>query len=120
MDSEYRILQRITGHKTKFDALFRSFDVEFKRRNRYSSVIPFNYNRVNLMIPWFELGDKEHDETKCKVIEPFSAYANMGKSDTEEKDLKKYINASWINSATKKKAFIAAQAPTVTSIPAFW
>ena len=46
MEAEYRILQRITCHKPKYDSLFTSFDVEFKRRNRYIAVIPFDYNRV--------------------------------------------------------------------------
>jgi protein tyrosine phosphatase len=44
----------------------------------------------------------------------------MNKSESVTDDLNKYINASWINSATKERAFIAAQAPNVNMIPAFW
>lgn len=44
----------------------------------------------------------------------------MAQDDSKKVDLQKYINASWINSATKKNAFIASQAPIVSTIPAFW
>jgi protein tyrosine phosphatase len=105
MEAEYRILQRVTGHKQKYDALFKSFDVEFKRRNRYAAVIPFKYNRVRLMAPWYAENDvRPSDNQEEQIIigkEPFNAYADLNKTDVEEEDLKKYINASWINSATK-------------------
>jgi protein tyrosine phosphatase len=52
MEAEYRILQRMTCHKPKYDTLFNSFYKEFKDRNRYDAIIPFKHNRVVLNIEW--------------------------------------------------------------------
>ena len=100
MEAEYRILQRITGHSDKFNTLFRSFDVEFKRRNRYAAVIPFKFNRVKLNTAW----TKSNSTSEAIEIgnEAFTAYADMNKDEQVTDDLNKYINASWINSATQK------------------
>ena len=54
-----------------------------------------------------------------QAIEVFNGYMDDINNSKEEK-IEKYMNASWINSATEEKAFIAAMPPVETYIPAFW
>ncbi len=75
-DMEFRILDRMTGHKDHVANLFVRSHKKFNDRNRYPEVLTFKHNRVELKnTPFF-----------------------LSEEDLEENELEKYYNASEINS----------------------
>ena len=45
---EYRILKRINMHKLHYNNLFRSTSSEFKKKNKYYEILPFEHNMVRI------------------------------------------------------------------------
>ncbi|KAM8812628.1 receptor-type tyrosine-protein phosphatase C [Rhynchonycteris naso] len=81
---------------------------ENKSKNRSSSVIPYDFNRVQL----------KHELDVSKESEHDSDESSDDDSDTEETS--KYINASFIMSYWKPEVMIAAQGPLKETIGDFW
>lgn len=82
---------------------------ENKRKNRSSSVIPYDYNRVLLKIDEGRSHESEPDEDEEEES-----------SDEEDEDSTKYINASHIDGYWSQRAFIVAQTPLPDTMDDFW
>ncbi|XP_019606445.2 receptor-type tyrosine-protein phosphatase C isoform X2 [Rhinolophus sinicus] len=81
---------------------------ENKRKNRNSSIIPYDFNRVPL----------KHELEVSKESDHDSDESSGDDSDTEETS--KYINASFVMSYWKPEVMIAAQGPLKETIGDFW
>ncbi|XP_024900484.1 receptor-type tyrosine-protein phosphatase C isoform X2 [Pteropus alecto] len=81
---------------------------ENKSKNRNSSVIPYDFNRVPL----------KHELEISKESEHESDDSSDDESDTEETS--NYINASFVMSYWKPEVMIAAQGPLKETIGDFW
>ncbi|XP_070257527.1 receptor-type tyrosine-protein phosphatase C isoform X3 [Myotis yumanensis] len=81
---------------------------ENKSKNRMSSVIPYDFNRVQL----------RHELDMSKESEHESDESSDDDSDTE--DTGRYINASFVMSYWKPEVMIAAQGPLKDTIGDFW
>lgn len=81
---------------------------ENKRKNRNSSIIPYDFNRVPL----------KHELEVSKESDHDSDESSGDDSDTEETS--KYINASFVMSYWKPDVMIAAQGPLKETIGDFW
>ncbi|XP_008266917.3 receptor-type tyrosine-protein phosphatase C isoform X2 [Oryctolagus cuniculus] len=79
-----------------------------KNKNRNSSVIPYDFNRVALRHELEMSKESEHDSDESSEEE----------SDSEETS--KYINASFIMSYWKPEVMIAAQGPLKETVGDFW
>ncbi|XP_043986456.1 receptor-type tyrosine-protein phosphatase C isoform X3 [Gambusia affinis] len=82
---------------------------ENKKKNRSSSVIPYDYNRVFLKTQEDNSQDSEVDDE-----EPDDS------SDEEDEDSTRYINASHINGYWGPRSLIAAQDPLPDTVADFW
>ena len=47
-EMEFRILTRMNCHKIHYQNLFKSQNLDFKRKNRYNEVLPFTHSMVKL------------------------------------------------------------------------
>jgi receptor-type tyrosine-protein phosphatase gamma len=47
-EMEFRILSRINCHKIHYKNLFKSQNIDFKRKNRYNEVLPFTHSMVKI------------------------------------------------------------------------
>ncbi|KAK1327956.1 hypothetical protein QTO34_012378 [Cnephaeus nilssonii] len=81
---------------------------ENKSKNRTSSVVPYDYNRVQL----------RHELDVSKESEHESDESSDDDSDTE--DPGRYINASFVMSYWKPEVMIAAQGPLKETVGDFW
>ena len=45
---EYRLLTRLNCHKLHYQNLFKSQNIDFKRKNRYNELLPFVHSMVKL------------------------------------------------------------------------
>lgn len=81
---------------------------ENQSKNRTSSVIPYDFNRVQL----------RHELDVSKESEHESDESSDDDSDTE--DTGRYINASFVPSYWKPEVMIAAQGPLKETIGDFW
>nr|XP_057928303.1 receptor-type tyrosine-protein phosphatase C isoform X2 [Doryrhamphus excisus]XP_057928304.1 receptor-type tyrosine-protein phosphatase C isoform X2 [Doryrhamphus excisus] len=81
---------------------------ENKAKNRCSSIIPYDYNRVLLRLGEGSSGDSIPDEDQ------------NGESSDEEDESTKYINASYIHGYPGPCTFIAAQTPLESTVADFW
>ncbi|XP_026178722.1 receptor-type tyrosine-protein phosphatase C isoform X5 [Mastacembelus armatus] len=79
------------------------------KKNRSSSVIPYDYNRVLLKIDEGYSHDSDHDENDEEES-----------SDEEDEESTKYINASYIDGYWGPRAFIVAQTPLPDTMADFW
>ncbi|XP_040895632.1 receptor-type tyrosine-protein phosphatase C isoform X2 [Toxotes jaculatrix] len=82
---------------------------ENKKKNRSSSVIPYDYNRVLLKLDEGRSHESEPDEDEEEES-----------SDEEDEESTKYINASHIDGYWSPRAFIAAQTPLPDTMADFW
>ncbi|XP_041862316.1 receptor-type tyrosine-protein phosphatase C isoform X3 [Melanotaenia boesemani] len=82
---------------------------ENKNKNRSSSVIPYDFNRVLLKLDEGHSQDSDPDEDE-----------EDESSDEEDEDSTKYINASHIDGYWGQRAFIAAQTPLPDTTDDFW
>jgi protein tyrosine phosphatase len=48
LDMEYRLLIRMNCHKMHYTSLFKSQNLDFKQKNRYNEVLPFQHSMVKL------------------------------------------------------------------------
>nr|KAF6395548.1 protein tyrosine phosphatase receptor type C [Rousettus aegyptiacus] len=81
---------------------------ENKSKNRNSSVVPYDFNRVPL----------KHELEISKESEQESDDSSDDDSDTEETS--RYINASFVMSYWKPEVMIAAQGPLRETVSDFW
>ncbi|XP_054646153.1 receptor-type tyrosine-protein phosphatase C isoform X2 [Dunckerocampus dactyliophorus] len=81
---------------------------ENKAKNRCSSIVPYDYNRVLLRLGEGSSGDSIPDEDQEE------------ESSDEEEDSTKYINASNIHGYSGPCTFIAAQTPLESTVADFW
>uniref|UniRef100_A0AAQ5Z508 Receptor-type tyrosine-protein phosphatase C n=1 Tax=Amphiprion ocellaris TaxID=80972 RepID=A0AAQ5Z508_AMPOC len=82
---------------------------ENKKKNRSSSVIPYDYNRVLLKLDEGRSRDSDPDEQD-----------EEDSSDEEDEDSTKYINASHIDGYWGPRALITAQTPLTDTVDDFW
>ncbi|XP_076581944.1 receptor-type tyrosine-protein phosphatase C [Chaetodon auriga] len=80
-----------------------------KRKNRSSSVIPYDYNRVLLKLDEGHSRDSDPDEDEEEES-----------SDEEDEESTKYINASHIDGYWGPRTFITAQTPLPDTMADFW
>ncbi|XP_033937785.1 receptor-type tyrosine-protein phosphatase C isoform X1 [Pseudochaenichthys georgianus] len=83
---------------------------ENKKKNRFTSVIPYDYNRVLLKL----------DEGRSRDSDPDDDEEEEESSDEEEEDSSMYINASHIDGYWGPQNFIAAQTPLPDTMADFW
>mmetsp|Transcript_18730 Transcript_18730/g.17857 ORF Transcript_18730/g.17857 Transcript_18730/m.17857 type:complete len:157 (+) Transcript_18730:391-861(+) len=95
IEMEYRILTRLNCHKLHYLNLYKRQNIDFKEKNRYGEILPFEHSRVKLS-----------DQKEKK--DNFYHYINAS-----------YINTS-INGEKGKQALIAAMAPKENTIEDFW
>uniref|UniRef100_A0A667XMC8 Receptor-type tyrosine-protein phosphatase C n=1 Tax=Myripristis murdjan TaxID=586833 RepID=A0A667XMC8_9TELE len=81
---------------------------ENKKKNRDSSVIPYDYNRVLLKIDEGSSHDSDQDDDEEES------------SDEEDEESTKYINASHIDGYWGPRSLIAAQGPLPDTTADFW
>uniref|UniRef100_A0A6Q2Y466 Receptor-type tyrosine-protein phosphatase C n=1 Tax=Esox lucius TaxID=8010 RepID=A0A6Q2Y466_ESOLU len=84
-----------------------------KKKNRYSSVIPYDYNRVLVKLEDECSRDQDDDNDYD------NDYDNDESSDEEEESTK-YINATHIDGYWCQKSLIATQGPLPDTIGDFW
>ncbi|XP_038571367.1 receptor-type tyrosine-protein phosphatase C isoform X3 [Micropterus salmoides] len=82
---------------------------ENKKKNRSSSVIPYDYNRVLLKLDEGHSRDSDPDEDD-----------EEDSSDEEDEESTKYINASHLDGYWGPRTFIAAQTPLPDTMADFW
>ncbi|KAJ4943413.1 hypothetical protein JOQ06_005914 [Pogonophryne albipinna] len=82
---------------------------ENKKKNRLTSVIPYDYNRVLLKL----------DEGRSRDSDPDDEEEEES-SDEEEEDSSMYINASHIDGYWGPQNLIAAQTPLPDTVADFW
>ncbi|XP_068599267.1 receptor-type tyrosine-protein phosphatase C [Brachionichthys hirsutus] len=82
---------------------------ENKKKNRSSSVVPYDYNRVML-----KMGEGHSRGSNTNVE------GEEESSDEEDEESTKYINASYINGYWGPCAFVAAQTPLPDTVADFW
>uniref|UniRef100_A0A668VF23 Receptor-type tyrosine-protein phosphatase C n=1 Tax=Oreochromis aureus TaxID=47969 RepID=A0A668VF23_OREAU len=83
---------------------------ENKQKNRTSSVIPYDFNRVFLKL----------DEGRSQDSDPDEDEEEEDSSDEEDEDSTQYINASHITGYWGCRAFIVAQTPLADTMGDFW
>ncbi|XP_033821337.1 receptor-type tyrosine-protein phosphatase C [Periophthalmus magnuspinnatus] len=84
---------------------------ENKKKNRSSSVIPYDYNRVLLRLEEEPSRDSRDDDINDDEEE---------ESSDEEEESSKYINASHVDGYWGSRCFIAAQTPLSDTAADFW
>ncbi|PWA00815.1 hypothetical protein BB558_003126 [Smittium angustum] len=92
-----------------------------KRKNRYTDIFPFDYNRV-------VLGDNSKPSPPELIVKTINDIEILQTQKTvdiigrEYTPSKKYINASWIQSPTgiSQSEYIATQGPTRGTVGDFW
>ncbi|KAM4548984.1 receptor-type tyrosine-protein phosphatase C isoform 2-T2 [Odontesthes bonariensis] len=83
---------------------------ENKKKNRSSTVIPYDYNRVLLKL----------DEGQSQDSQDTDEQDEEESSDEEEENSNKYINASHIDGYWGPHTFIVAQTPLPDTLGDFW
>ncbi|XP_054432524.1 receptor-type tyrosine-protein phosphatase C [Pteronotus mesoamericanus] len=104
LEAEFQRLPTYRGWRTQHTGN----QGENKSKNRSSSVIPYDFNRVQL----------KHELDFSKESEHESDESSDDDSDTEENS--RYINASFVPSYWKPEVMIAAQGPLREAVADFW
>ncbi|KAL1022845.1 hypothetical protein UPYG_G00033230 [Umbra pygmaea] len=99
--------QRLPWYKN-WRTLNTGVNEENKKKNRYSSVIPYDYNRVLVKFEDESSQDQEDEDDEDES------------SEEEDEDETKYINATHIDGYWCPKSLIAAQGPLADTIWEFW
>ncbi|XP_053768990.1 receptor-type tyrosine-protein phosphatase C isoform X2 [Desmodus rotundus] len=104
LEAEFQRLPTYRGWRTQHTGN----QEENKSKNRSSSVIPYDFNRVQL----------KHELDFSKESEQDSDESSEDDSDTDESS--RYINASFVMSYWKPEVMIAAQGPLKETTGDFW
>ncbi|XP_045716066.1 receptor-type tyrosine-protein phosphatase C isoform X3 [Phyllostomus hastatus] len=104
LEAEFQRLPTYRGWRTQHTGK----QEENKSKNRISSVIPYDFNRVQL----------RHELDFSKESEQESDESSDDDSDTDENS--GYINASFVTSYWKPEVMIAAQGPLKETTGDFW
>lgn len=117
---EFRVIQKISSHKDHASNFFVSANALFFKLNRHKDVLPYCHSRVKLLDnPYLEQATTTapNDKDQGDVSDGISN--NL--QDEEEKELRDYVSACWINSHVREygRSFIASQAPEATSVANF-
>lgn len=57
-EMEHRLLTRMNCHKIHYQNLFKSQNIDFKRKNKYNEILPFQHSMVKLKEKDNEAGDR--------------------------------------------------------------
>ncbi|KAG5276245.1 hypothetical protein AALO_G00129680 [Alosa alosa] len=106
MEAEFQRLPKYRNWRTFNTAISE----ENKKKNRDSSYIPYDFNRVLVKIE--EETSRESDQEDDDD--------DYSSSDDDEEESTQYINASYIDGYWSPKSLIAAQGPLACTIPEFW
>ncbi|CAB1323851.1 unnamed protein product [Coregonus sp. 'balchen'] len=104
LEAEFQRLPRYKNWRT-FNT---GINEENKKKNRYSSVIPYDYNRVLVKLEDDGSHDQDDDDD------------DDDSSDEEDEESTKYINATHIDGYWCQKSLIAAQGPLADTTADFW
>ncbi|XP_045061690.1 receptor-type tyrosine-protein phosphatase C [Coregonus clupeaformis] len=104
LEAEFQRLPRYKNWRT-FNT---GINEENKKKNRYSSVIPYDYNRVLVKLEDDSSHDQDDDDD------------DDDSSDEEDEESTKYINATHIDGYWCQKSLIAAQGPLADTTADFW
>ncbi|XP_013979044.2 receptor-type tyrosine-protein phosphatase C isoform X3 [Salmo salar] len=104
LEAEFQRLPRYKNWRT-FNT---GINEENKKKNRSSSVIPYDYNRVLVKLEDESSHDQEDDDD------------DDDSSDEEDEESTKYINATQIDGYWCQRSLIAAQGPLAETIGDFW
>ncbi|XP_042564795.1 receptor-type tyrosine-protein phosphatase C isoform X2 [Clupea harengus] len=105
MEGEFQRLPKYRNWRTLNTAITE----ENKKKNRYSTFIPYDFNRV--LVKLEEESSRESDQD-----DDDDDYS----SDDDEEESTQYINASYIDGYWSPRSLIAAQGPLAGTIPEFW
>uniref|UniRef100_A0A674ADR0 Receptor-type tyrosine-protein phosphatase C n=1 Tax=Salmo trutta TaxID=8032 RepID=A0A674ADR0_SALTR len=104
LEAEFQRLPRYKNWRT-FNT---GINEENKKKNRSSSVIPYDYNRVLVKLEDESSHDQEDDDD------------DDDSSDEEDEESTKYINATQIDGYWCQRSLIAAQGPLAETVGDFW
>uniref|UniRef100_A0A4W5QNR4 protein-tyrosine-phosphatase n=1 Tax=Hucho hucho TaxID=62062 RepID=A0A4W5QNR4_9TELE len=104
LEAEFQRLPRYKNWRT-FNT---GINEENKKKNRYSSVIPYDYNRVLVKLEDESSHDQDDDDDEDDS------------SDEEDEESTKYINATQIDGYWCQRSLIAAQGPLADTTGDFW
>ncbi|XP_062411634.1 receptor-type tyrosine-protein phosphatase C [Sardina pilchardus] len=107
MEAEFQRLPKYRNWRTFNTAISE----ENKKKNRYSSCIPYDFNRVLV---------KMEEETSRESDQDDDDDDDYSSSDDDEEESTQYINASYIDGYWSPKSVIAAQGPLEGTVPEFW
>uniref|UniRef100_A0A8C8FXH0 Receptor-type tyrosine-protein phosphatase C n=1 Tax=Oncorhynchus tshawytscha TaxID=74940 RepID=A0A8C8FXH0_ONCTS len=104
LEAEFQRLPRYKNWRT-FNT---GINEENKKKNRSSSVIPYDYNRVLVKLEDESSHDQDDDDD------------DDDSSDEEDEESTKYINATQIDGYWCQRSLIAAQGPLADTTGDFW
>ncbi|KAM9478347.1 receptor-type tyrosine-protein phosphatase C isoform 3-T3 [Salvelinus alpinus] len=104
LEAEFQRLPRYKNWRT-FNT---GINEENKKKNRSSSVIPYDYNRVLVKLEDESSNDQDDDDD------------DDASSDEEDEESTKYINATQIDGYWCQRSLIAAQGPLADTTGDFW
>ncbi|XP_072555526.1 receptor-type tyrosine-protein phosphatase C-like isoform X2 [Paramormyrops kingsleyae] len=103
LETEFQRLPNYTNWRTQNTGI----NEENKKNNRYSAVVPYDYNRVLIKSEEESNHESEEDEDEDYLTE-------------EDEESGRYINASYIDGYWGPRCIIATQGPLPDTIADFW
>ncbi|XP_063056903.1 receptor-type tyrosine-protein phosphatase C isoform X2 [Engraulis encrasicolus] len=108
MEVEFQRLPKYRNWRTFNTAVSE----ENKKKNRYSTAIPYDFNRVLVKLEEEKSNDDEDDDDDDDD--------DYSSDDDDEEDSTQYINATYIDGYWSPRSLIAAQGPLEDTVPEFW
>ncbi|XP_048833661.1 receptor-type tyrosine-protein phosphatase C-like isoform X8 [Brienomyrus brachyistius] len=104
LETEFQRLPKYKNWRTQNTGI----NEDNKKKNRYSAVVPYDYNRVTIKCEEENSHESEQDED-----EDYS-------TDEDDEDSTRYINASYIDGYWAPRCIIATQGPLPDTKADFW